>query len=135
MGTSQKLVYSGVIGKVTQKVESSREFYEISATGLASLLGDILYYEIGPAFDKNSIDPAQIVRDIVDSASVDYPNLFSYDAESIIDTGIIVSVNFSFDSCLTAIGKVAELSEFFWNVDENGVVSFKPRTNSAKFGT
>lgn len=132
IGTVSTLVYTGIVGKVTRRIETSRELYELRALGLSSLLGDIMYQSGGIYnFTKTSVDPSAIIRDIIDRANVVYPGLFSYTADSITNTGQTVTISFLYESCLVSLSKVADLTEFWWHIDENGLVYFKARAGTA----
>lgn len=132
IGNTPTLVYSGIIGKITRRIEVSRELYEVRATGLASLLSEIMYIRGGiPNFTVTTLDPSSIIREIIDRANVVYPGLYSYTASSIVNTGQVVTVSFLYESCLTSLGKIADLTEFWWHIDETGLVSFRPRAGTA----
>jgi hypothetical protein len=126
-GTIQTLIYSGIVGKVTKVIENSREYFEIVALGLASILSDLLFQYGGiPNFTRTSVDPAQIVKDIIDFANTKY-NVFSYTAGSVVNAGFTVSVSFFYETCQASLSKVVELTEYWWHIEENGLVYFKPR--------
>jgi len=126
--TTTSLIYSWIIGKITRNIKESSEYYEVVALGLASLLQDTLFkYSGAYSFSRSTVDPAQIVRDIIDSMNAVYP-LYSYTAGSVQNVGITVSVDFYYETSIEALSKVSELTESWWHIDENGLVYFLPRS-------
>lgn len=79
------LIYSGIVTQITRISESGREYIEMTALGLASLLSLVYFYQSGYTFTKNQ-EVSLTIEDAIDSFSVDYPSLITYDASSIEST-------------------------------------------------
>lgn len=67
------LIYSGLIGKVTIISDSSKEYTEITAMGLAVVLWNTLFDETGNYVITKNQEVSLTIKNIIDSVSIKYP--------------------------------------------------------------
>lgn len=90
------------------------------------------YYQSGAnyIFSKNQ-DPSATIREIVDSFSVNFPGLITYDANSVENTGITSNLSFSYNKQNEAVTNTAKTAtSWFWTIDGLGKLQFHPKTGA-----
>lgn len=71
--TNTSLIYSGLIGKVTIISDSSKEYTEITAMGLAVVFWNTLFDEAGNYVITKNQEVSTTIKDILDSLKNKYP--------------------------------------------------------------
>lgn len=121
------LIYSGLIGKVTIISDSSKEYTEITAMGLAVVLWNTLFDETGNYVITKNQEVSLTIKNIIDSVSIKYPWMITYTWTSIETTGITANLLFAYNKSIDAITTAAGVTEFSWYVDQDGVFQFHPK--------
>jgi len=130
--TPARLIYSGYISGYGPSIDGPTEHVSITCLGFLTLYA-VLIYKNGTSvtLTRNSYDPSNIVKDIVDRVRAEYVDdvlatKINYGANSIPLTGTTVSYTFT-HMCLDALTKVQELapSEWFFYVGADNILNFR----------
>jgi len=101
------LIYTGIVTSIVRVSESGREYIEVRALGIASMLTWLYFNQSGYTFTKNQ-EIALTVKNVVDYFTTVYAGLISYTGTSIENTGITANFSFDYTKCLESIKRVAE---------------------------
>lgn len=121
------LIYTGVVTSIVRISQWGRDYIEIRAMGLATLLTWIYFYSGGYIFTKNQ-EIATTIENVVDYFNTVYPWLISYTGPSIENTGITSNFSFEYTKCLDAIKRVAEGASYLFYIGADGVLQYHPKT-------
>lgn len=123
------LIYSGVVTSITRVSEGGKDYIELHALGLATMLTWISYYSASYVFTKN-IEASLIVKDIIDYFSTVYSGVLSYTGTSVESTGITTNISFDYTKCLDSLKKVSGGATYTLQIDHAGVVQYHPKTGA-----
>ena len=121
------LIYSGYITALDPYFKDGAEGVKITMLGAISKLSND-YFRVGDSITttKNSTDPSQIFKDIIDNYRVLEDNpLVNYTGTSIKMTGTSISYTYYSKTHLEAIEKTEEFLPYnwYWYVDADGILN------------
>lgn len=122
-------IYTGVVTNITRISEGGKDYIEVRAIGLATMLTWITYYSGSYVFSKN-LEVSAIIKDIVDYFTTIYPSLITYTGTSVESTGITANFSFDYTKSLDAIKRVAGVATYTLHVDHTGKVQYHPKTGA-----
>ena len=131
-----KLIYKGVMPEYNPFIKlDGDEGITLNLLGLLSLLNQE-YYKSGVNYTvtHNNIDPANIIKAIIDNYATETGNnLIWYDVSSIDLTGVLVSYEFKQLKWIDAIKKAFELvpANWYWYIDIDGKFYLKQKPSSS----
>ena len=124
-----RLIYTWIVQNIERFIDANVVWIRLPLLGLSSIFTYLFFRDAGNLSFNKDQDPAQTVKDIVDLLNVDY-NFFSYDWSSIENYGTTVSLDFENDNCLDSIKKCIESTSFYFYVDQNWKVFFRPKPST-----
>lgn len=132
-----KLVYTGFISQYSPYVKGSEEGVSVTLLGHISLL-NFDYYKNGSSYtvEHSSVDPAVIVKAIIDHANSVFPHaVLSYDSSGTTIETVGESVSYTFeddkwkDALENAVNQAGD--GWWWLVDHTGEVWLQEKPSSA----
>jgi len=123
---SSYLIYTGFVESISKKATNS-EITDIYCVWLVWLLKG-LFYRNGwsdPEFTKNTT-ALVIITEIITNFNTDSGQSFTINNE--IDLSQTVHLDFDHTYCFDAIKKVMENVDWYWYLDQNGVLNIKSTT-------
>lgn len=126
-------VYSGEISSYRASVVGEKETVEVRCLGNIARFASLLYKNGSTVtFARNSYDPANIARDVIDRIVAEYGLSIKYTPSSIPLAGTSVSYTFSWDYVLDALAKARELAPTNWwfFLDADNTLHFKKKPPS-----
>lgn len=126
-----RLIYTGWISQYTPYFGQAEEGVKITLLGLVSLLSRA-YYKSGAnyTFTKTSMDPGDIIKDIIDHFNSVYTGgWISYAGGNVDSVGTNVTYEFDQKTWIEALKSTVELADegWWWHVDATGEVYFKQK--------
>jgi len=134
-------IYSGVITAYAPLIDGRLEEVEVFCLGFLNVYA-VVPYKNGTATTivQNSVDPTNIVKDVVDRVSAEFPSdalatRIAYNATSIpSNTGTTVSYTFNADMALEALIRAQDLAPDGWHYYLGGdnLLQFKQTASQPK---
>jgi hypothetical protein len=112
---SGKLIYTWFVQEITQ-IATTSEIIVLSIVWVVWLLTNIMYKGATPVFNKNDT-PVNIITDILSVYNTDA--VYTITLWDTIPTPTSVNMDFSYDTCYSAINKVMDLVDGYRYVDQN----------------
>lgn len=132
-------IYSGYVDVIERSIEGHKESVKVSCLGYVSRFGFSIDWD-GTTLtqERNSLDPTNIVKDIIDDYQANYANPFiNYSAISTELTGLTASYQSDSKFIIESIERVRQIAgaNWWWYVDADNIFSFKakPTTPTHKF--
>ena len=125
------LIYTWTINKIKRLIDNNWVSYNLTCIWLASLLTNIMYYDTSYEFNK-TWDPANIIKWIIDYFNTKYWwNLIKYSWWYIDNYWSSIDIDFKDDTCLNAIKKVKNITNYYFFIDSNWEVYFKAKPSQS----
>lgn len=121
------LIYTGIVTNIVRISESGREYIEVRAVGLSSMLTWLYFNQSGYTFTKNQ-EIALTIKNVVDYFTTVYPGLITYTGTSIENTWVTSNTSFEYTKCLDAIKKVISGATYDFYVWSDGILEYHPKT-------
>jgi len=124
-----ELLYTWYLSKYSRLFSNNKENIQANFLSLYSLLSSITYkdWEGQDEFTIEGIEPATMIKDIIDYFDDYYPWILTYTNESIIDYWDNINVECKNNTCLELIGKILDWLNYYLYVWADWVVNFKPK--------
>lgn len=130
-----RLIYTGIVNRITRKFTRGIETILISALWLGVLLSQVNFYSWGYTFSVNQ-DPAVTIKAIIDYFNTKYAwNWLSY-SDGLVETyGSNINIAFDYTDCFDAIKNLVKTTQWYWIIKPNWQVQFsqKPASITHKF--
>jgi len=130
-GIDNKLIYSGRLSKMSRTFSNNSENITATFLSLFSLLNDIYFEQDWELTFQIEDTPDNIIKAIIDYFDTIYPNILSYDNNSIDSYGSTVYLEFNEVKCWEALKSVLNGLSYYLFVWADGKVYFKPRPQTA----
>lgn len=134
-----RLIYAGFISSVDPFIEGGVQGVEVVLLGFVSFLSLSKFKVNSPLnYDvtKTTMDPGQMIKDIIDHHLTIYPNSpIHYTTASIATVGISATNVFQSKTWFEAITDAKELAgtDYFFRVEPDGLVTFKLKPSSPTY--
>jgi len=135
---SGRLIYSGVCTQYIPTAQLANQYVEMTIVGIVQFLSRA-YFTSGGSYvvdytGASAIDPAQMIKNVIDNLLVDYPNCgLSYSGGHIDNLGSTISHKFEEvkrkSAVDTAFGFMG--AGWWWKVDESGQFWLKQKPTTA----
>ncbi len=126
-----KIIYSGMITKMTWKITSWAESLTLNCIWLGSLLSFIYFKSWGNyAFTLNQ-EPATTLKAIIDYFNTKYTGTFLNYWANVSNYGSSVNLSYSYSKCLDALKNTASATNFWWNIRSTGELYYKTTPTTA----
>lgn len=128
-------IYDGFINGISLNIEGGNQSIDLDIWGYASLLGFVMDLDAGsPQVVRNSMTPGEAVKDVVDKLNATLgTNYLTYTDDSIDITGDPISYTSDSKFGVETIERIRLMAPagWWWYVDQNRVVYFKPKPTTA----
>jgi hypothetical protein len=124
-------IYSGYIDSISRTIRGNVEGVRVTCLGYASRFGfSIDWNGTTLTQDRNSQDPTDIIKDIIDDYRANYADPFiNYTSTSTEDTGLTVSYQSDSKYIVESIERIRQMagSGWYWFIDADNVFHFKQK--------
>lgn len=121
------LIYSGVVTNISRISDRGRDYIEVRAIGIASLLTWIYFRFWGNYTFTRNQEIANTIKEAIDFFSTLYPWLVSYTGTSIENTWVTANLSFDYTKCLDAIKRASGWSTYELYIWSDGVAQYHPK--------
>lgn len=124
-----ELLYTWYLSKYSRLFSNNKENIQANFLSLYSLLSSITYkdWEGQDEFTIEGIEPATMIKNIINYFNNYYPWILTYTNESIINYWNNINVECKNNTCLELIGKILNWLNYYLYVWADWVVNFKPK--------
>lgn len=132
--TDSALLYAGYVSGYRPVIKGATEYVEVTLFGYSAELQRFLLQDAdgNTSLTYNSYDPSDILRDVINKY-IDRGGVLGFTADSIEDTGTVVSYTFNTVSVYEAIQKIIELcpNGWYFRIDSDNVIHLKAKSTTA----
>jgi len=128
-GLQDRLLYTGYLSKYSRLFSNNKENIQATFLSLFSLLSEIVYKDNSDndEFTIEWIDPALMIKRVIDYFSSFYPWVLYYTNESITNYGSNINVECNNTKCSDLLKKVVDWLTYHLYIWADGLVQFKPK--------
>lgn len=127
-GTENKLLYTGYLSKYSRLFSNNKENIQATFLSLYSLLSEVYFKRNGSEeFTIEWVEPATVIKEIIDYFNGFYPWLITYTDYSIVNYGSNVNVEVHGNKCNEVLENILDGLTYYLFIGADGVCYFRPR--------
>lgn len=128
-GTNNKLLYTGYLSKYSRLFSNNKENIQATFLSIYSLLSEVYYKnsEGEDNFTLEWVEPATVIKGIIDYFNESYPWLITYTNYSIVNYGSNVNVEVNGNKCSDVLENIMDGLTYYLFIGADGVCYFRPK--------
>lgn len=127
-GTENKLLYTGYLSKYSRLFSNNKENVQATFLSVYSLLSEVYFrHNNQEDFTLEDIEPATVIKEIIDYFNNSYPWLITYTDYSIDDYGNNVNVEVNGNKCNEVLTNILDGLNYYLFIGADGICYFKPK--------
>lgn len=126
---SDELLYTGYLSKYSRLFSNNKENVQATFLSLFSLLSDVIYKDENgdDEFTEEWVEPADIIKSVIDYFDESYPWILYYTEDSIVDYDNLINIECNNTKCSDLLQNIMDWINYYLYIWADGLVQFKPK--------
>ena len=126
------LLYTWYLSRYSRLFSNNKENVQATFLSLFSLLSEIIYKdsEWNDEFTLEWVEPATVIKDIIDYFNESYSGIITYTQDSIVNYWSLINVEWKNNKCSDLLQNIVNWLTYYLYVWADGVVQFKPKPST-----